>query len=262
MLDKLRQQYFQTVLVTTTDEELYAVLPNKSFSNFKEIMKGIIKLLAKEIRSNMSSLSREKDEDMIILYKEEIAGLQRKLKICEQVLQSSYVIEEEQTKPIDEEQKNIIIFGISPAGNVSFFSDLKRDVDEHYYEDVLALLNSYIDGSASNNPDTIKRFTGANTKLQGVYELKGFQIRIIFQPIESNIIYVSMVRIKKDDRTLKDFNEPIKRVNLLSKDYERVKRIVKSGEGLEELIIRNEEIYQDIVEFVQTKIKKDGKNNA
>lgn len=261
MLEKLRQQYFQTVLVTTTDEELYSVLPNKSFSNFKEIMRGIIKLLAKEIKSNMSSLSREKDEEMILLYKEEIADLQRKLKICEQALQSSYVIEEV-PKSIDEEQKNIIIFGVSPAGNVSFLSDLKRDVDIHYYEGVLDLLNSYIDGTALNNPETMKRFTGSNTKLQGIYELRGFQIRIIFQLIESNIIYVDMVRIKKDDRSLKDINEPIKRINLLNKDYERVKRIVKSGEGLEDLIIKNEEVYRDIVEFLESKTKKDGKNNV
>ena len=262
MLEKLRQQYFQTVLVTTTDEELYDVLPNKNYSNFNEIMQGIIKLLAEEIKSNMSSLSREKDPDMIILYKEEIADLQRKMKICEQVLQSSYVIEDEQKETIDEDKKNIIIFGISPAENVSFLSDLRRDVDPHYYEDVIALLESYKNGTASNNPDTIKRFTGANTKLQGIYELKGYQIRIIFQPLDNNMIYVSMVRIKKDDRTLKDFNEPIKRIGLLSKDYERVKRIIKSGQGLEELIIRNEEVYQDIISFVETKTKKDGKNNA
>jgi hypothetical protein len=249
------------VLVTTTDDELYDVLPNKNYSNFNEIMRGIIKLLAKEIKSNMSSLSREKDPDMIILYKEEIADLQRKMKICEQVLQSSYVIEDEQKETIDEDKKNIIIFGISPAGNVSFLSDLRRDVDPHYYEDVIALLESYKNGTASNNPDTIKRFTGSNNKLQGIYELKGYQIRIIFQPIE-DVIYVDMVRVKKDDSSLKDRNEPIKRLNLLTKDFERVRRIVKSGQGLEELIIQNEEVYQDIINFVETKTKKDGKNNA
>ena len=262
MLDKLRQQYFRTVLVTTTDEELYAVLPNKSFSNFNEIMKGIIKLLTKEIKSNMSSFSREKDEDMKLLYKEEIADLQRKLKICEQVLQSSFIIEDEVSKTIDDKQKNIIIFGTSPAGNVSFLSDLRRDVDPHYYDDVITLLESFKNGTSSNNPDTIKRFTGSNNKLQGIYELKGYQIRIIFQPLENNIIYVSMVRIKKDDRALKDFNEPIKRINLLSKDYERVKRIIKSGQGVDDLIIKNEEIYQEIVEFVDSKTKRESKKNA
>ena len=48
-------------------------------------------------------------------------------------------------------------------------------------------------------------------------------------------------------------NEPIKRCSLLSKDFETVKRIVKSGEGLEQLIIENEEILQDIKDFVNSK---------
>jgi hypothetical protein len=261
MLEKLRQQYFQTVLVTMTDEELYDVLPNRNYSNFSEIMQGIIKLLVKEIKSNMSLLSKEKDEEMILLYKEEIFLLQRKLSICENMLRSSYIIDEPEDKKIDETKKNIIIFGVSPVGNVSFLSDLRRDVDEHYYPAVLELLNSMRDGTAANNPDTIKRFTGANTKLQGIYEAKTYQIRIIFQPIE-DVIYVDMVRVKKDDSSLKDRNEPIKRLNLLTKDFERVRRIVKSGQGLEELIIQNEEVYQDIINFVETKTKKDGKNNA
>ncbi len=261
MLDKLRRQYFETVLVVTTDEELYSVLPNRSFSNFNELMKGIINLLVREIRSNMSLLSREKDEDMIILYKEEIELLQRKLSICEKLLQDSYVIEDDKSETIDESKKTTIIFGVSPAGNVSFLSDLKRDVDEHYYPAVLELLNSMRDGTAANNPETIKRFTGANTKLQGIYEAKTYQLRIIFQPI-GDVMYVDMVRVKKDDRSLRDSNEPIKRINLLNKDFERVKRIIKSGQGIEELIIRNEEVYQEIVEFIETKSKKDGKNNA
>ena len=62
-----------------------------------------------------------------------------------------------------------------------------------------------------------------------------------------------MVRVKKDDNTSKDLNEPIKRCSLLSKDFETVKRIVKSGEGLEQLIIENEEILQDIKDFVDSK---------
>lgn len=252
MLDNLRRQYFETVLAVTTDEEVYAILPNKAFSNYSEVMKGIIDLLMSEIKDTMSMLSKESDEELIELYKEELTQLNKKLKICEQVLRESFLIEEDDKKIVSSKKKTVI-FGLSPAGNVAFLSDLKRYVDEHYYSTVMELLNSLIDGTLPNNTENMRQFTSTNNKLHGLYEAKAFQIRILFQPIGKDILYISMVRVKKDDNTSKDLNEPIKRCSLLSKDFETVKRIVKSGEGLEQLLIENEEILQDIKDFVDSK---------
>ena len=262
MIDKLRQHYFQTVLVATTDEELYAILPNKNYSNFSGLMKGFINSLADEIKKNMSMLSRETDEEMIFLYKEEIKSLRRKLDICEEVLRSSYVIEESNEDTFDETQESTLIFGVSPAGNVSFFTDLKRDVDSSYYDYVLKLLEEMKSGRVFFNQEKVRKFTNNETK-SGLIEIKKHEIRIMYSQLPNNMIYVHMVRVKKANMTKRDADEPSKRCALLSKDYERVKRIVKSGQGIEELILINEEVMQSIEEFINSKSKKEGKmNNA
>lgn len=260
-LSELRSYYFESILAAETEEELYSILPSVTFSNFTDIMRGIIPLLEKELQENLSIFSSEKDLEIKELFREEIRKIQEKLNICKNVLAQQFVIKNASEEKIDESQKNNIIFGVNPAGNVAFFNDLRKNVDEHYYLSILGLLTSLIDGSAFENSEVVRRFSGANNKLQGIYEAKDYQIRIIFRLLGSNMIYIDMVRVKKDDRSTRDFNEPIKRCSLLNSDFENVKRKLKNNDNIEELIIRNEEILQEIIEFIDSKTKKEGKIN-
>ena len=70
-----------------------------------------------------------------------------------------------------------------------------------------------------------------------------------------------MLRVKKDDRVTKDFQEPIKRMSLLSADLEYKKRRIKNGDRVEELILEGEEMLRDIKEYLNMNIRMGkGKN--
>ena len=70
-----------------------------------------------------------------------------------------------------------------------------------------------------------------------------------------------MIRIKKDDRVTKDFQEPIRRMTLLTQDFESKKRRIKNNDKVDELIIEGEEMLATVKHFLEESLKKRrGKN--
>ncbi len=243
-LSNLREQYFKAILATETEDELYTFLPDVAFSNFYDLMRGIIQSLISEIEEyEQFAIEDEESRNYWLI---EATKLKEKLSICENVLRNSYVTDEK-NQEVDKSQKINIIFGINPAGNVAFLNDLRKNVDSHYYPAVDEMLTSLENGSLTN----IEKFTSIDAKLQGLYKAKAYQLRIIFRQLPSNMIYVDMVRVKKDDWSTKDKQEPIKRCSLLNSDYEAVKRRVKNNDRVEELIIENQEIMSQIRERLE-----------
>lgn len=244
-LDRLRKQYFKSVLVTETEEELMSILPTPVFSNFFELMKGIIDSLLKEIRDYEQFA--EEDIESRKYWLAERNKLQAKLKYCENVLRQGYVTASDTVEEVDNSQKINIIFGINPSGNVAFFNDLRKDIDKHYYPAILEMLDALENNSLRN----IERFNSSNSKLQGLFKAKAYQIRIIFRQLPDNMIYVDMVRVKKDDWSLKDSQMPSKRCMLLNSDFEKVKRRVKKKDRVEDLIIDSQKVLAEIREYIE-----------
>ena len=203
-------------------EEILSILPPPQFSNFLEIVKGVIEALKIEIETYNVLLAMEEDLEEKQLYITEIRILQLKCRICEKVLNDSFTFTDDVT--IDESKKVNVIFGITPSGSIALLNDIKRNVDSHYYPEVLEMLDQLEAGDFVNNQEKERKFNSNNNKLSGLMEIKGFQLRLFFRQLPNNIIYVEMLRVKKDDRVTKDFHEPIKRIALLSTDLEYKKR--------------------------------------
>ncbi len=220
-LHELRQQYFNLAL-SVEPEEILSILPPPQFSNFLEIVKGVIEALKIEIETYNVLLAMEEDLEEKQLYITEIRILELKCRICEKVLNDSFTITDDVT--IDESKKVNVIFGITPSGSIALLNDIKRNVDSHYYPEVLEMLDQLEAGDFVNNQEKVRKFNSNNNKLSGLMEIKGFQLRLFFRQLPNNIIYVEMLRVKKDDRVTKDFHEPIKRIALLSTDLEYKKR--------------------------------------
>lgn len=252
-LDELRKQYFNSVLAVNTEEDLYAILPTMYQSNYIDLMGGIIKLLVNEMDEYLAYVQTETDAEVVAEYFAEIEMIQKKIVICEKILRESF--DDELESKVDETKKVNIIFGVNPAGSISFLNDLKRNVDDHYYPEVLQMLEEIQTGNVITNQEKVRKFNSNNSKLQGLMEQKGFQLRIMFRQLPNNIVYVTMVRVKKDTRVTKDFEEPIKRTSLLAKDFENVKRRVANKDRVEELIITGQQQLQEIMEFISSKIK-------
>lgn len=257
-LQELRTQFFNSAL-SVSPEELLSILPSPSFSNFLVIMRGIIEALNKEIDYFTKLINDSTDKEEKEMYIDEIKTLQAKCRICEKVLSDSYsiTIEEE----VDESKKINIIFGVTPGGSIAFLNDLKRNVDEHYYSEILELLEQLELGEFVSNQEKVRKFNSNNSKLAGLMELKGFQIRLFFRQLPNNILYVDMIRIKKDDNVTKDLQEPIKRLALLAQDFECIKRRIKNGDRVDELILEGEEMLAEVKSFLTENLNKGrGKN--
>lgn len=257
-LHELRQQYFNLSL-SVEPEEILSILPPPQFSNFLEIVKGVIEALKIEIETYSVLLAMEEDLEEKQLYITEIRILELKCRICEKVLNDSFTFTDDVT--IDESKKVNVIFGITPSGSIALLNDIKRNVDSHYYPEVLEMLDQLEAGDFVNNQEKVRKFNSNNNKLSGLMEIKGFQLRLFFRQLPNNIIYVEMLRVKKDDRVTKDFHEPIKRIALLSTDLEYKKRRIKNGDRVEELILEGEEMLRDVKEFLNMNIRMGkGKN--
>lgn len=257
-LHELRQQYFNLAL-SVEPEEIFSILPPPQFSNFLEIVKGVIEALKIEIETYNVLLAMEEDLEEKQLYITEIRILELKCRICEKVLNDSFTFTDDVT--IDESKKVNVIFGITPSSSIALLNDIKRNVDSHYYPEVLEMLEQLEAGDFVNNQEKVRKFNSNNNKLSGLMEIKGFQLRLFFRQLPNNIIYVEMLRVKKDDRVTKDFHEPIKRIALLSTDLEYKKRRIKNGDRVEELILEGEEMLRDIKEYLNMNIRMGkGKN--
>lgn len=243
-LVNLREQYFRAILATETEEELYTFLPDIVFSNFYDLMRGIIQSLMKEIEA-YERFAKE-DEELRNSWLMEVTKLKEKLSICENVLKASYVTVEK-TQEVDKSKKTNIIFGINPSGNVAFMNDLRKNVDSHYYPAVDEMLTSLENGTLTN----IEKFTSIDAKLQGLFKAKAYQLRIFFRQLPNNMIYIDMIRVKKDDWSIKDKQDPTKRYALLNSDFEAVKRRLKNNDRVEELIIESQEIMSQIREHLE-----------
>ncbi len=260
-LDALKNQYYKSVIAldTDNDNDMYAILPHPSSPYFKGIIRGVLELLHLELSEYRELLQDEEDDlvrDSII---EEISRLQRKLRICEEMLEMTYVIEEESTLESEDVQQSTLVFGKLPSGNIAFLNDLKRNVDEHYYPDVLKLLDQLETGELVTNPEKNKYLSSINKKLAGLLEAKEYQLRLIYKYLPNNMIYVCMIRVKKDTFVTKDKQEPIDRAEILAKDYSIVVKRIKDNDRLDELIIESQAELQNIRTFLNKSIKKGGK---
>ena len=242
-LYNLRKNYFLSVLNSSSKEEIISLLPIPAQANYYSLINGIIKYLNHEISEYNKLLSKEKDSTSIKDLEEIKNELLYKIKIIEEYRDSfNKDIEEDVNIP----EKVHIIFGMNPYGNNSFFEDLKK-IDREYYEDIEKMLVNIQNGVDSNNPTKIRRLID---DLAGVMEAKTFKIRIHFRMIDKNTIYLMMVRIKKDDNSIKDKQEPRKRASLLLKDFERVKNLYKTGQ-IDEIYDKSIQDMEEIMDYIE-----------
>lgn len=261
-LDNLRRLYFEAILSVDNDDEMYSLLPPSTGANFTDILRGVVQLLKNELNDYQRELISLNDEELKEMYREEIGNLTKKMNVCQKLLSDRYVIPSEEESKFDETKKINIIFGVNPAGNITFFNDLKKNIDEHYFKEVLLLIEQLESGIFITNPEKVRKFTSVNGALQGLSEVKSYQIRIIFRQLPNNIIYVEMIRIKKDDWSLKDSDEPAKRSSLLAKDYESVRRKIKNNESIEDILITNEELLAEIKDYIHARMLSGGKKHG
>lgn len=250
-INNLRKNYYEAISDLEDDYDIINSLPTPEFGNFFELMDGIIEKLNDDVNFYQQMLEElEKDS---LEYEQTIEYLKttkKKIKLCFD--RKNNVMN--RLNSIDGKLKNgtnrNIIFAKTRHGRNKFASGLKFVPAEYYLgiEESLEMLEEVDDLFA--NKSKIKRFLN-NNKLNGIYEVKIFKVRIYFKLIDNDNVYVFFVRLKKDDNSTKDREGVIKRATGCNDDYLEVLDSFQNEVTKQQIIDENLQIRKEIYQILQ-----------
>ena len=152
-------------------ESIEDVLPSRSNYHYERIVLRIMAEITHDIKDIREIIISDSvmDKDDLEEYKEELLSLTNKRDTLREIL----LYEEDE---IDNNKQNTLIFlPIKGTEEFRIFDELKS-IPQEEYEGFLELFESIKNGTFKN----IRRFTN-NKSLNGAIEVKGHQIRVVFQ---------------------------------------------------------------------------------
>lgn len=189
----------------------------------------ILSKIDTELRSNMNlmreiagSTSKEDLEEAKVI----IEMITKKLGILRNMI-DTYLdntnLAEEMEKTPGEEVK--VVFAKNRSGKIIAerqFEDIKKYGDDKY-EDTMSLLDKLYDGDTDFSSEKQKSLT-SNARLKGIYELKDYQVRLIYMR-ESIYTVVIGACVKKDDNDIR-YREGVEN---MKKQSEKYRQAIRAG---------------------------------
>lgn len=255
-LTESRKDYFDYLVNIVDDGQYYQELLKQKPSlirNFIEYITGVIALWQDELKS-------EDSLEYADMYLEDIHRYESRISMAEEALKEMHNVRsrEDASIPSTPSKKNILIFGSTeyPSKKILFQEDLEKDIPISFYEHVLDLL----EGLQTEEKVVIESYRGDH--LKGLKKVKKGTtgIRLIFRPLSSNMVYVDMILQKKCTNNFAYENQLASRKKLLNDDYEKVLAIVRSGQGLEELIEKNQKLLEEFKEYLLVRLGQKSSN--
>lgn len=225
-------------------EKLSEVLPVRANYNYKKIIIRIIAEYVKDIKDINEILIMDTDKmDITELneYKEEIKKLSKKIELLKIALKDDKKIETENN------HQNRIIFAPTAGGNIRAIDSIK-DMPIEYYESFLELFNSIKDGTFKN----IRKFSNSG-QLNGLFEVKGFKVRVYFDRIFKDTYAIIGVYVKKvdNDKAFRSY------VTNIYDEYKKNMKKIKENIANEEFLKLHEDYEKEL--FALLNSKKDEK---
>lgn len=173
------------------EEELFDMLPSKKLYRYKDILYRLIAESYKEIKilNEFASDSTIKSADLEDI-KSLILNEKRKIDLVKEFLNKK----EEKVELNDE--KNSLILVPTTGGNIRILSELESMPIE-YMPLFKELVDSIVDGTFKN----VKGFNNNNT-LNGVSEVKGPGVRIVFKRLSKNKYALITAFIKRSNNDM------------------------------------------------------------
>lgn len=255
-IEKLRQNYYEAINLLQDEQAIINALPTPDFRNFFPLIAGLITKLESELQKLQDELTLSKGE-MHEYINEEIELANKKIIICQNLLEQAKkdetIIDEFEKQPI----KNII-FATTASGNICFEKDLKA-IPEECYQEISEMLNKFsTEVIEEKNPKKEKNISRNNNKLNGIHELKGFQIRIYYKIISSDVVYVFMVCEKKNTNSDSFRQDIITRASSQNHQYEFLKKQMENPHIKGTIINEHHKILTNIYDYLNK--KKRGRN--
>lgn len=171
------------------DSEIEDVLPVRKNPNYRTILYRLKLEALRNIRE-IEELFEEADEtEDLTIFKDEVILEQRKISYIDKALtqQKSSGATQEQ------EEKNNIVFVPTSGGSIRVLDEMER-IPQEYQAGFKELFDSIQDGTFKG----IKKFKN-NNALNGIIEVKGFQVRVVFARLNKNTYALITAFIKKCD---------------------------------------------------------------
>lgn len=171
------------------DSEIEDVLPVRKNPNYRTILYRLKLEALRNIRE-IEELFEEADEtEDLTIFKDEVILEQRKISYIDKSLtqQKSSEVTQEQ------EEKNNIVFVPTSGGSIRVLDEMER-IPQEYQAGFKELFDSIQDGTFKG----IKKFKN-NNALNGIIEVKGFQVRVVFARLNKNTYALITAFIKKCD---------------------------------------------------------------
>lgn len=239
--------YINCIEQVSNLDELQEFLPDKSNSDYIDIINAIlIKLLEERIIIQRLIKDTDKNDPDILYYQEELDKVVNKINYIKNYNSRIVFSKEEVIK-----KENHVIFLTTNMDNNCFMNDLLKNVDEHHYVYVKELLKSIKDGTFKN----VKAFT-ENNSLTGVFEVKLSQLRVLFRRLKPGIYVVTQVLVKKFQTGHHYHSTMISRNSL----YNNQEQTLLSKSKDKEFLNYNQEVYNGIINYLD--ISKKGGNNG
>ena len=207
-----------------TTESIKNVLPEPSNYYYEKIIMRLIAEISrdiKEYREILITFGSTMDKEELEEYRNEIVFNNAVRLILKDIL-----FTEEKEEYLDEKNK-LIFVPIKSTGKIRVFDEMK-DIPEEEYPGFIELFQSIKDGTFKN----AKRFTN-NVNLSGASEVKGHQIRIVYQRLSKDcyaIVSVFMKKTQNNDNYRKAVEAKYTEYKAMEKE---LKESIKNPEFLE-----------------------------
>ena len=219
------------------ENEMLSVLPSRKHIDYEKIILRLQLESIKEIKEiNDLLIEEEINETDLNDYKLLIDKEKRKIEILKKISREEEIVEEE-------EIKNKLVLVPTISGNIRITDELEH-IPTEYYSGFLELIKSIEDGTFKN-VKALKK----NPRIQGLYEVKLFKIRVVFTRISSDTYALITAFMKKSDND-KLYNESL---NSKANDYHLIENTLKKLILDEEFMKENNKELDYIINLLSRK---------
>ncbi len=226
-------------------ESIEDVLPSRSNYHYERIVLRIMAEITHDIKDIREIIISDSvmDKDDLEEYKEELLSLTNKRDTLREIL----LYEEDE---IDNNKQNTLIFlPIKGTEEFRIFDELKS-IPQEEYAGFLELFESIKNGTFKN----IRRFTN-NKSLNGAIEVKGHQIRVVFQRLSKDCYGIVSMFMKKTQ------NNNEYRFTLINRytEFKSMEKELKEKIKDQDFILKNNQLEEKLFAILSSsKVNEEG----
>lgn len=219
-------------------EAIEDVLPSRNNYNYERIVLRIIAEISRDIKDYREIIIKYEDtmdKEELEEYKNEIVSSNELRLLLKEIL-----LEELDNENFEEKKNKLIFVPIKSTGKIRVFDELK-DIPEEEYSGFIELFDSIKNGTFKG----IKRFTN-NDILNGALEVRGHQIRVVFQRLSKDcyaVISMFMKKTQNNDGYRKSIQAKMTEYKTIEKE---LKKSINDPKFLEKHKKLEEELYEKL----------------